>query len=185
MNQDNMIDHGGRISSQVTNDPVGYWPNYDPAMSCTHMMLKPPTRYVGVSVNGATPKWLVSFMENPMNMDDLRVPHGTPIYGPPQIAPWMGNISQYDRFYEKKHWILGIMFEYSYWIIILWIISLVHSPLSFRAMWVTDPEFLSESDPFGPGGSIPREGWAQLATPWARGQAIHGGPAENRDKPNG
>ena len=31
-------------------------------------------KYVGGSINGGTPKWMVYFMENPIKMDDLGVP---------------------------------------------------------------------------------------------------------------
>ena len=30
--------------------------------------------YMGVSKNSGTPKWMVYFMENPINMDELGVP---------------------------------------------------------------------------------------------------------------
>ena len=36
---------------------------------------------MGFHSHGATPKWMDDFMENPIKMDELRVPMGAPISG--------------------------------------------------------------------------------------------------------
>ena len=51
--------------------------------------------YMGVSINGGTPKWMVYFMENPIKMDDLGVPPfmETPISWIPSDFPTAGRRS--------------------------------------------------------------------------------------------
>ena len=50
--------------------------------------------YVGVSKNRGTPKWMVYFMENPIQMDDLGVPLflETPMCLFPVPSPFMNSL---------------------------------------------------------------------------------------------
>ena len=41
-------------------------------------------KHMGISINGGTPKWILYFMENPIEMDDLRV--ASPILGNLQMG---------------------------------------------------------------------------------------------------
>ena len=51
------------------HEPHGTKENYSPYNQSTDM-----SKYMGVSKNRGTPKWMVKIMENPIKMDDFGVP---------------------------------------------------------------------------------------------------------------